>query len=100
MANGLWLFKDRLTLNAQYCPKWQHGGLCFHENGGRKASECLDMTLVLYKLNLGMTIWGLGRLSLLTRWIPCRRNGRGWVIGWLRLVERVAERSKGEGEEG
>lgn len=63
-------------------PQWQRGGFCFRENGGRYADECLDMTIDVWKVTCTCTMWGLGRLSVLTRYLPRPRRG-GYRIGWL-----------------
>jgi hypothetical protein len=83
----LWLFHDRLSLGWQHCSMWRRGGLCFHENGGRKSGECLDMTFVVRKFSFGVTIWGLGKLSWITRWLPAPKRS-GYTVGWLPIGAR------------
>lgn len=78
------LFRGRLSLNAGYYPMWDKWQLSFHENGGRRAGDCLDITVEVGHVCLGVTIWGLGRLSRLVSWIPTR-NGRGY---WIRLTRQ------------
>jgi hypothetical protein len=72
-----------ITFGIGYYPMWKRGGLCFHENGGRKDRECLDATLIIWKFTIGITIWGLGFLSKIARYIPVAENGRGFVVGRL-----------------
>lgn len=80
----VFLGKNAVSLSAHYYPMWQRGGLCFHENGGRTHGECLDMTITLWKFNLNVTIWGLRRLSWITKHIP-RPDRSGYTIGWIPL---------------
>lgn len=75
----LWLFNRRLTLSAGYYPMWDTWKLSIGDNGGRQANECLDLNLNVWYFHAGLTVWGLGWLSWLTRWIPTRHK-RGW---WL-----------------
>lgn len=72
-----------ITYGANYFPMWQRGGLCFHENGGRKSYECLDMTLVVWKFTLNLTIWNLGKVAPFMRFLPRHKSGRGYCIGLL-----------------
>lgn len=81
MRAEVWLLNDRLLFSIHHCPLWQRGGLHFHENGGRTADQCLDITLVIGRTNYGMTIWRLGRLSWFTRRIPAPRARWGYSFG-------------------
>jgi hypothetical protein len=78
----LWLFRDRLSLSAHYCPMWRRGGLAFWDNGGRKENECLDLNACIGRWSLSLTLWQIRGWSRLLRFIPTGKNGRGLSLGW------------------
>jgi hypothetical protein len=79
----LWLFGDRLSLLALHCPDWPRGfRLYFHENGGRRRGECLDLNLSVGHVALAVTLWDMGAVSLLTRCIPAGPRGLGFAFGF------------------
>ena len=70
-----------ITIGVGYFPMWRRGGLCFHENGGRRQGECLDMTVNVWKFSFTLTVWGLPVHIK----IPLQKNGRGFCVGWFPL---------------
>lgn len=73
MTKTLWLFNDRLSFSAQYCPMWEKPMYKVYENGGREPNECLDVNLHFWKLAFSMTLWNIGKWSRLLRmWKPSK----------------------------
>jgi hypothetical protein len=78
-----WLFNQRLSLSAQRCSDWPDGfRLYFHENGGRRANECLDVNLNVGRYALSVTLWQIGGWSRILRLIPDRRTAWGCCEGF------------------
>lgn len=73
----------KISFSINNYPMWSRGGLCIRDNGGRRANHCLDITLTLGKTDVCLTFHPLGRLAVLTRWLPEGARGRGFVLGWL-----------------
>ena len=78
-----------ITYGTSYYPMWKRGGFCFHENGGRKDHECLDMSLIIGKRIFNMTIWNLGKSAKIIRYIPRAKGGRGFCIGFLPVGQEL-----------
>lgn len=73
----LWLFNQRVTLSARYCPTWDRPMYYLTDNGGRKPDECLDINLTIWRFAMSLTIWGIGGLSTVLRYMPRLRIGLG-----------------------
>ena len=65
----LWLFRQRLSLSAQWCPMWECPMLQAHNNGGRFAHECFSGGIEIGYLALSLTLWRIG--------------------GWARILSRA-----------
>lgn len=78
-----WWIAPRITLCLGYYPLWRRFRLAIYENGGRQADEALDINWQAWRFTGSLTIWGLGRLSWLTRRLPAGPRGRGYTLGWL-----------------
>ena len=60
--NGLWLFRDRVTLNATWGSKWDMSELKAvdaYTNKWRLGYRCLDVHIRVWRLLLGFTIWNM-----------------------------------------
>lgn len=71
-----------IFLTAQYCRGWEYPRLHFHENGGRKANECLDLNWAIWKMAFSITIYNLGSWSRILKYIPTKEK-LGYSIGWF-----------------
>lgn len=89
VQNGTpWLLNGNVSLSARHCPTWPAGfRLFFHENGGRRRNECLDLNLNVGKWALSLTFWGMRGLPLLIGWIPSGPRGRGFHFGRMPAVD-------------
>jgi hypothetical protein len=74
--------KRPIFLVANYCPNWDHPKLAFHENGGRRAFECLDLNWSIWRMVFSITIYNIGGLSRALRFIPTPDRS-GYSIGWF-----------------
>jgi len=70
----LWLFKQRLSLSAQWCPMWEKPMLQVHNNGGRHAHECFDCGVEIGYLALSLTLWRIKGWFRVLRFLP--KNAR------------------------
>lgn len=78
-----WPAGGRVALAVGFYPTWRGFRLAITDNGGRLAHECLDLQAQIAVFHVGLTLFGIGRLALLTRHIPRGPRGRGYVLGWL-----------------
>lgn len=76
-------YGNRLTFTINSYPMWKRGGLCLRDNGGRLPKHCLDITLIVWKTDICLTIHPLGCLSKLIWWLPDGYRGRGLCFGLL-----------------
>ena len=79
----VWLFDGRLSLSYQRCPMWSRGGFCYYDNGGRLSTHCYSASIVIGKRVFGLTLWRIGRWTLLLRWLPVGVKRDTLQIGWL-----------------
>lgn len=84
MHKDLWLNRGNLCLGVGFYPTWPRGfRLYFHENGGRRRDECLDVSLQVWRLNFNVTIFGMKRLGDVLRFVPAGPRRRGFKVGWV-----------------
>jgi hypothetical protein len=77
---GRSFFRHRLSVSAYYCPNWERPLWFVSDNGGRHAHECLDLNAAIWRFLFGLTIWRIGALSRLLRFIPDGPRGRGHTL--------------------
>lgn len=66
----MWLFNQRLSIGLSRIRSWRRGGFGAHGNGGKHENEVLDITLILHKWALSVTLWRIGRWARFLRWMP------------------------------
>ena len=66
----IWMFRNRVSVGMQYCGVWPRPMWYVSENGGRQYHECFDCSIVLGRVWLNLTVWGIGRLSKVLRFLP------------------------------
>jgi hypothetical protein len=72
----LWLFKQRLSLSAQYCPKWDAAHYALWTNGGRYEGEVLDVNMSLWHFAFSLTLWRIGGFERVLKHVPTRHRDR------------------------
>lgn len=69
----------RINIALGYYPMWPpHFSLT--ENGGRLPRHCLDINWCIWRVGGSFTVWGLGWLGYVLRYVPSSRSNewRGW----------------------
>jgi hypothetical protein len=82
---SLWVGECCLTAN--YCPSWPQGRFTFHENGGRKRGECLDLNLTIGRVIFSIVWFNLRWLPALLRFVPTKPKS-GFSFGFFPSSER------------
>lgn len=75
-----WHLSRKLVIHIMCYP--HHWGFHWRENGARLSQHFLDTTLMIGPWSFNLMYFLLGRWARLLRWIPTRRNGRGFQVGW------------------
>lgn len=75
--------KSEVYFATHYCSRWRRGGLCYHDNGGRKRDECYSATIVIGKRLFSLLIAPINRWRWLLRWIPVFGRRKTLTIGIL-----------------
>lgn len=70
-------------LHTYYIKDWQRGGLCYHDNGGRKANECYSATLVVGKRSFSILVYPIGHWRLILRFLPVFGRRKTLSVGIL-----------------
>jgi hypothetical protein len=78
-----WFRNGNVCATVGFYPMWRGFRLAIYENGGRQAHDCLDINIQVWRFTAWLTIFGIGRLAVLTRHIPDGPRGRGYTFGWL-----------------
>jgi hypothetical protein len=66
--------------------KNRKGQLALFDNGGRVKGECLDMTLWIWKISMGLTIFDMKYFTNITRWLP-KESIEFLLIGTLGVLD-------------
>ena len=65
MTRTVYLIPRRLSLTIGYHPQWPRPLYRLHDNGGRLPHETLDVGVLVWRLALSATLWGIGGWSVM-----------------------------------
>ena len=70
--NTLWMFNNRISFSIVYGKYWEKPIYSIHNNGGRKANECLDIDINIHRLAFSMVLWNIGKFAKILKYFPSK----------------------------